>query len=136
MHRDEWLATADYLDAMLAESGATSLGTADAAAVSIDEARRVAEGARLAAEAREDLLFGEAGFLLLAVFSGEPEFVVLNVLNKETRKRRVIEARVGESVNGYTIDAIDKLGLQASNTEGDRVSRALFMRQREAPGSG
>ena len=136
MQIGEWRATAEYLEYWLVESGANSSGSADAAGISSSEARRAAEGAQMEADAREDQLFGEAGFLLLAVFAGDPEFAVLHVLNKETRKRRVIEARVGESVNGYTIDAIYKLGLEALSPQGDRISRTLFERQQAAPESG
>lgn len=129
LQRGEWLATAEYLKTFAGERDTSSSESGDAITLTADEVRLAAAAARLAIEAREDQLFGEGGFVLLAVFMGDAEFAVLNVLDKETRDRQMVEVRVGESVNGYTIEVVHKLGLEAVNQEGKRIALTLFERQ-------
>lgn len=136
MQRGEWLAINEYLKSFSAEREATPQESAGTIEMTPDEVRRAAELARLEAEAREDQLFGRAGFVLLAVFRGDADFAILNVLDKETRERRMVEVRVGERVNGYIIDVIHNLGLEAVSPQGKRTTRVLFERQPEMLESG
>ena len=125
---NEMLKIAEYLDA-IAEPAGDMLTEEIANPQSEAQARLDAESYRLEQEAIEDALFGESGILLLAIFVEEAPSAVLNVLDRETRERRLLELGVGESVNGYTIDVLSRLNLEAMNSQGKRIKLKLFERE-------
>lgn len=73
-------------------------------------------------------LFGEVGFRVLAIFDGVETFAVIERLDKLTQERALMEVKVGGVVNGYKIELLSKVRLDATNALGDSVTMVMFER--------